>query len=747
MQIKGLFRQPPNPVPSAHMMFDRLYYSLKPYIPWVARILARRRWALWARAANAAVWPIDEKAAVIPTGWPGWPGGSRFAVVLTHDVEGTKGLSRVERLVRLEQDHGFRSSFNFVPEGHYRVPHALRKTLDLAGFEVGIHGLHHDGKLYSSKATFAKRAAAIRRYAREWNAVGFRSPFMHHNLAWLHELGMEYDGSTFDTDPFEPQSDGSATIFPFWVPRPDGAGYVELPYTLVQDFSLFVVLRERNIDLWKRKLDWVAAHGGMVLLNTHPDYMCFEGRPRRDEFPITFYEELLEYIRNRHQGKFWHALPREVARYYCRSVPAERRNTRRKICMVAYTAYERDNRVRRYAEALAKRGDEVEVIAHRSTPTQARVETIEGVTVYRNQYRTKNEHNKWTFAWRLLRFLATSSLFVAHRHSRVRYDLVHVHNVPDFLVLAACYPKWTGAKVILDIHDIVPELFASKFKAGHAGWYVSLLRRTEKLSASFADHVIVSNHLWQKTLIARSVPEEKCSVVLNHVDTGIFYQRQRTRTPDDRFIILFPGSFQWHQGLDIAIKALARLRRQVPRAELHLYGCGNNGIEERLAALANSLGLNASVKFFGGVALDEMPDVIANADLGVVPKRADSFGNEAYSTKIMEFMSQGVPVVVSRTKIDEFYFDDGVVRFFKSGDDEEMAKAMLDIIQHPELRRSLVANAYRYVEQNGWGGKKDEYLALVDRLLHEPFQSTPTIVAPRMEIEKDFAEISNQKPR
>jgi hypothetical protein len=145
---------------------------------------------------------------------------------------------------------------------------------------------------------------------------------MQHNLEWLHELQVEYDASTFDTDPFEPQSDGAGTIFPFWVPGPEGNGYVELPYTLVQDFTLFVILREKNIDIWKRKLDWVAERGGMALLNTHPDYICFEEQSRaRDEFSISHYEEFLRYVREKYEGVFWSAIPLEVTRHYCANVP------------------------------------------------------------------------------------------------------------------------------------------------------------------------------------------------------------------------------------------------------------------------------------------------------------------------------------------------------------------------------------------------------------------------------------------
>src|SRR3984893_10803709 len=352
------------------MLFNKAYYLLKPVIPWALRTALRRRWARARRNAYADVWPIDEKAGAIPPGWPGWPGGKRFALILTHDVEGNKGLSRVERLMNLESKQGFRSSFNFVPEGEYRVPFALRQKLDEAGFEVGIHGLEHDGKLYASKAGFASKAARIKQYVKEWKAYGFRSPLMQHRLAWLHQLGVDYDASTFDTDPFEPEPDGMGTVFPFWVPGPKGCGYVELPCTLPQDFTLFVVLREPNINIWKRKLDWIAEHGGMALLNTHPDYMCFQGNERqRDEFPASYYEEFLSYVREKYKDRYWTALPRDVARFYCAKVPLSSRNSRKKICMLAYTLYESDNRVRRYAEALARRGDQVDVIALRGGQT------------------------------------------------------------------------------------------------------------------------------------------------------------------------------------------------------------------------------------------------------------------------------------------------------------------------------------------------------------------------------------------
>jgi glycosyltransferase involved in cell wall biosynthesis len=702
-------------------MLNEIYYFLKPFMPWSVRLGLRRQRARSRRATYAGTWPIDPKAGAHPPSWPGWPGGKQFAFVLTHDVEGAKGLSRVAQLAALETRNGFRSSFNFVPEGEYVLSADLRENIISQGFEVGVHGLQHDGKLYASKEEFAGKAAQIRNFLREWRACGFRSPLMQHKLAWLHQLGVEYDASTFDTDPFEPEPDAVGTVFPFWVPGPNNSGFVELPYSLPQDFTLFVVLRERNIEIWKKKLDWVAACGGMALLNTHPDYMCFEGQAEKDEFPAAFYEEFLTYAREKYADAYWSTTPCEVARFYCSTMPLKARNSRKKVCMLVHNTYETDNRVRRYAEALAKRGDQVEVIALTGGNAPLVSEEINGVTVFRVQNRVRNERGKWTYAWRLLRFLVVSSIFMTKRHHNIKYDVVHVHNLPDFLVFAAWYPKMTGARIILDIHDIVPELFANKFDAKPGNLYIALLKFIEKASAAFVDYVIVSNHLWYEKLLSRSVPKEKCSVFLNHVDPGLFYRRKRTRT-DDKFIVIFPGSFQWHQGLDIAIEAFALVQKRVANCEFHIYGGGDEKAE--LVALTEELGLNGKVKIFDSAPLETIADLISNADLGVVPKRADSFGNEAYSTKIMEFMSQGIPVVVSRTKIDNFYFDNSVVRFFTSGDVKALAEAMCDVIENPPLREKLVAAGYRYVDLHSWDRRKHEYLNLVDTLSTQIFSSS-----------------------
>jgi peptidoglycan/xylan/chitin deacetylase (PgdA/CDA1 family) len=295
---------------------NSLYYSIKPYLPREWQIYFRRIFAKSKISQTADIWPVLGSSNLTPTGWNGWPEDKQFALIITHDVEKAKGHNSSIRLMNFEKDMGFSSSFNFVPE-RYKVDPDVRKEITDNGFEVGVHGLYHDGKLYKNKNTFLQRAVKINKYLKEWDAVGFRSPAMHHNLEWLRYLNIEYDLSTFDTDPFEPQCDGVGTIFPFIVPGTEKRkGYVELPYTLVQDFTLFIILQQRDISIWKRKIDWIVNNGGMVLINIHPDYINFDKRPNYlEEYSIKMYEDLLLYIEKKYSGQYWHSLPREAASF------------------------------------------------------------------------------------------------------------------------------------------------------------------------------------------------------------------------------------------------------------------------------------------------------------------------------------------------------------------------------------------------------------------------------------------------
>lgn len=297
-------------------MIKKIFYILKPLIPRSVQIFLRRKLVKRQAVQFKYVWPILPGSEKRPSGWKGWKDEKKFSFILTHDVELQGGHDKCKELLEIEKRLGFKSSFNFVPE-RYNVSAELRKYIEDNGFEVGVHGLNHDGKLFSNKKTFDERAVKINQYIKEWNVVGFRAPAMHHNLEWIKQLNVEYDLSTFDTDPFEPQADGEGTIFPFIVQRnKDDDGYVELPYTLVQDFTLFILMNEKSPDIWKKKTDWIVKNGGMVLVNVHPDYINLKkSAGRREEFSIDLYVEFLEYIKSKYQNEYWHALPREVAAY------------------------------------------------------------------------------------------------------------------------------------------------------------------------------------------------------------------------------------------------------------------------------------------------------------------------------------------------------------------------------------------------------------------------------------------------
>ncbi len=283
------------------MLRNRIYYGLKPFIPQSVRTAIRRTMALRLRKHIGDVWPVMPGSERPPENWPGWPKGRKFAVVLTHDVESKAGVRNCRSLMEMELDLGFRSSFNFVPEGSYRVPAQLREELNAKGFEVGIHDLKHDGRLFTSRRNFKRHATRINDYAREWGASGFRSAFMLRNLDWLHDLDVQYDASTFDTDPFEPQPDGRHTTFRSgaaskwqWSAVPASSeGYVELPYTLPQDSTRLWCCAKRLLRSGCANL--IGSHSREGWFSSmHIRITCpSAGRRRPQKYPAELYREFL----------------------------------------------------------------------------------------------------------------------------------------------------------------------------------------------------------------------------------------------------------------------------------------------------------------------------------------------------------------------------------------------------------------------------------------------------------------------
>ncbi len=287
----------------------RAYYRLRSLIPLPVRQLLQRYrtveqtpdWYLPRKFATALAEAVEAAGEHgVPAIHP-WPDGARFAFVPTHDVETADGLRNIERIANMEEELGFRSSWNIVPH-KYPVDRGLLRELQSRGFEIGVHGYNHDGKLFTSRAVFDSRAPAINAALAAFGAVGFRAPMVHRNLEWLQSLQIEYDASCFDVDPYQAMPGGIGGVWPFMAGR-----FVELPYTLPQDHTLFVALNERDGRIWSEKLDFVAKLCGMALFITHPDYLDSDDRR-------AAYRRLLE--RAREMDGMWHALPRQVAAWW-----------------------------------------------------------------------------------------------------------------------------------------------------------------------------------------------------------------------------------------------------------------------------------------------------------------------------------------------------------------------------------------------------------------------------------------------
>lgn len=384
-----------------------------------------------------------------------------------------------------------------------------------------------------------------------------------------------------------------------------------------------------------------------------------------------------------------------------------------RVCMLSYSFYRSDTRVQQYANALVERGDEVEVLSLIREGVAAE-EIVDGVKVLGIQTRRHDERGPLSYFLKILRFLIHSAIVLTRQHRARPYDLIHVHTVPDFLVFAAIIPRMLGARVILDIHDILPELYASKFKVSQSSIIFRVLKLIEKWSIAFAHRVIIANHLWYERLVARSVSREKCTPICNYPDLHYFFPHARTRN-DGKFIMMYPGSLNWHQGLDVAVRAFAKIADQVPNAEFHIYGEGPT--KSMLRDLATSLGLDGRIHFNSSKPLHDIVPLMSQADLAVVPKRAEAFGNEAVSTKVLEFMALGIPVLQSRTKVGTYYDTESRVMFFASENVDDLARCMLLLIRDQQLRKRLAANASEYVKGNNWMVMKHVYLELVDSVM------------------------------
>lgn len=380
-----------------------------------------------------------------------------------------------------------------------------------------------------------------------------------------------------------------------------------------------------------------------------------------------------------------------------------------RICIVRQGYYPADPRVRREAQALLDYGWAVDVICLRREGERAR-ERAGGVDIHRLPVQHRRASiARYLFEYSVFPMLAAIRL--ARLHLRRRYDIVQVNTMPDHLVFAAALPKLLGARVVLDMHEAMPELYASKFGASPRA--VRFIEAVERASARVADRVIVVSGPHRAAIAEHGVPADKLTVVMNSPDERIFKRpdEQRARAPG--CVLIEHGTLVERYGFDVAIRAMGILRSRLPQARLVIIGDGEHG--PALRTLAADLGLLDRVEFLGRRPLDEIPGHLARAHIGVVSNEIDAFTDLVVPTKLLEFAAIGLPAVAARTRAVEAYFDESSVQFFAPGDPADLARAVLELASNDARARSLAASAQRtFLASHSWTNMKQVYGELLE---------------------------------
>jgi glycosyltransferase involved in cell wall biosynthesis len=388
----------------------------------------------------------------------------------------------------------------------------------------------------------------------------------------------------------------------------------------------------------------------------------------------------------------------------------------RRHCMVVHAHYPLgETRVEREAQALLAQGIKVDVICQRRSDEAAHYATVDGVEVYRlpvKRYRVGIGRLFEYLSFFVLAFLRLTSL-----HLRRRYDVVQVHNLPDFLVFVTLIPKLTGARVILDLHDLMPEFYAELFQKPLDSLSMRLIRWQERLACRFADHVITVTELWRQALIERGQPAGKITVVMNVADNRIFYREAATDAFDDDgcFRLIYHGTIAQRHGLDLLLNAINVVRQTAPDVHLILHGDGE--YRRSLESLADKLGLQDQVQFSPDfVPTAELPKLLKRAHLAIVPYRNGVFTGGILPTKLMEYAALGIPAIASRTPAASAYFEDTMVEFFTPGDVEDLTRCILRLYRDRARLADLAQNADKFNQRYNWAGQSANYVALVERL-------------------------------
>jgi glycosyltransferase involved in cell wall biosynthesis len=385
------------------------------------------------------------------------------------------------------------------------------------------------------------------------------------------------------------------------------------------------------------------------------------------------------------------------------------------ICLVVQSVYDFDPRVRRKAEALVAAGYSVDVLALRPADGPKQY-TLNGVNVYTVSL-GKQRGSLLRYLFEYAAFFAWTFVRVPLLMRRRQYAVVDVNTLPDFLIFAPIVARWMGASLLLDMHEITPEFYMSKYGISEDALIIRLLTWLEKISFQFADRVLTINEPILDLLVSRGLAPAKATVIMNAVDEARFTPPVDAPRPADgaeRFVMMYHGTLTRTYGMDIAVEAFAIAHEHMPGAEIWILGSGPES--GPLADLAKECGLSSKVKLFGQVAAREIPGWLRQCDMGILPFRRDVFLNFAFPNKLPEFIVAGKVVAISRLKAVQHYFSDGALVYFEPNSASALAEQMVRVYREGPARNRMVAKAKEEYAPIRWEIMKRRYLDLVGEL-------------------------------
>ncbi len=387
-----------------------------------------------------------------------------------------------------------------------------------------------------------------------------------------------------------------------------------------------------------------------------------------------------------------------------------------RILMIAYTTYVHDGRVKRHAQALAQRGDHVDLLCLDNPETGMR----EGVNVIGLRVPRYRGASRLSYFRTYLRFFAAASCKALRLSIAQRYDAAIVCTMPDAAILCALPARLFGSRILLDVHDTMPELYADKFGGRRGAIGARLLRIEERTCAWMASRVLAVHEPHRRRLIKAGVRADKIRVVVNMPDPRIF--NGRVRSPSGEFTLVCHGMIARRLGLDVALDAMGRLRETLPDVRLLVIGSGDYLAE--IQSMVRERNLAGRVRFMPPMPLERLPEVLRTATVGLVPNRASQVTDLMLPVKLLEYVALGIPVIAARLSTIEHYFPDGV-RFFNPGDAADLARAIEQLYREPLSRQRLARRAKSVMQMSGWEKQRQNLYAAIDSLLPPNARRTP----------------------